>query len=416
MNTETQTGIGSNSSEDGFSRESEPTQSSKTLNGEPATNSLKSSPAKESAAVDLRRRVDLWMAYYDAEYAGEPPELVPHLLRDLMAEIERPRSALTEHRPSNTSASPTVSEERAVRENAAGAAAIIKRQAAEIEQLKYDLKVQKAVNETAYIPHRSLVESRDGLQKRYDGLQAERDRLRAALKLRDTALRLIKSGPPLRMANDAVASWAAFIASEALSAEPNFHTKTCILGIESHHNCDCRAPDSAVETPPAPASKKDSLSARLTEFSLSLANKGYPKPAALVKEAADEIERLTRERDELTVRLAELARGWTEAADWKTWRDRLRLIVQELVGYAGGMEYDTWRMFVQRAEQALSGEPNSVPETAAKPAGDGEDNSHVKLTGSCDKCRRVWTVYSEPRTDVIVKAFHCPCGHTTVMD
>lgn len=50
--------------------------------------------------------------------------------------------------------------------------------------------------------------------------EAKRDRLRAALDLRNTALRLIKSGPPLRMANDAVASWAAFIASEALSAEP----------------------------------------------------------------------------------------------------------------------------------------------------------------------------------------------------
>lgn len=51
--------------------------------------------------------------------------------------------------------------------------------------------------------------------------ERERDRLSAKLRLQDTALRLIKAGPPLRMANDAVASWAAFIASEALSGEPS---------------------------------------------------------------------------------------------------------------------------------------------------------------------------------------------------
>lgn len=58
MNTETQMGTGSNSREDGFSRESEPTQLSRTPSDEPATNSLKLSPAKENAAADLRRRVD----------------------------------------------------------------------------------------------------------------------------------------------------------------------------------------------------------------------------------------------------------------------------------------------------------------------------------------------------------------------
>lgn len=54
--------------------------------------------------------------------------------------------------------------------------------AAEIELLTRELKVQKAVNDLAYIPHRNLVESRDGLQKRYDKVEAERDRLRAALE------------------------------------------------------------------------------------------------------------------------------------------------------------------------------------------------------------------------------------------
>lgn len=50
---------------------------------------------------------------------------------------------------------------------------------AEIERLARELEVQKAVNDLAYIPHRNLVESRDGLQKRFDKVEAERDRLRA---------------------------------------------------------------------------------------------------------------------------------------------------------------------------------------------------------------------------------------------
>lgn len=49
----------------------------------------------------------------------------------------------------------------------------------EIERLSRELAVQKGVNDLAYIPHRALVESRDGLQKRYDKVESERDRLRA---------------------------------------------------------------------------------------------------------------------------------------------------------------------------------------------------------------------------------------------
>lgn len=39
-----------------------------------------------------------------------------------------------------------------------------------------------------------------------------------------------------------------------------------------------------------------------------------------------------------------------------------------------------------------------------------------RLTGLCDSCKRTWSVDCDPRTDVIVSAFHCQCGHTTLMD
>lgn len=49
-------------------------------------------------------------------------------------------------------------------------------------------------------------------------LAAERDRLQQRLSLRETALRLIAAGPPITMANDGVAAWAAFVAQEGLSS------------------------------------------------------------------------------------------------------------------------------------------------------------------------------------------------------
>lgn len=45
-----------------------------------------------------------------------------------------------------------------------------------------------------------------------------------------------------------------------------------------------------------------------------------------------------------------------------------------------------------------------------------ETTDKPRLTGQCDSCHRGWTVIGETGADVIVKAFHCPCGHTTVMD
>lgn len=56
------------------------------------------------------------------------------------------------------------------------------------------------------------------------------------------------------------------------------------------------------------------------------------------------------------------------------------------------------------ATEALAGK--SPVETSDKP----------RLTGQCVACHREWTVIGETGTDVIVRAFHCPCGHTTVME
>lgn len=86
---------------------------------------------------------------------------------------------------------------------------VLVKQEEEIERLTRGRDGWKRLND-AHIAESNAIAARLG---------AERDRLQAALELRNTALRLIKAGPPLRMANDAVASWAAFIASEALSGE-----------------------------------------------------------------------------------------------------------------------------------------------------------------------------------------------------
>lgn len=44
------------------------------------------------------------------------------------------------------------------------------------------------------------------------------------------------------------------------------------------------------------------------------------------------------------------------------------------------------------------------------------DHPLPPLTGQCSACGRGWKVQSEPRVDLIVTAFHCPCGQVTRMN
>lgn len=94
-----------------------------------------------------------------------------------------------------------------------------------------------------------------------------------------------------------------------------------------------------------------------------------------------EIEHLTRERDELTVRLAELARGWSEAVDWKTERDRLRAAL-EWYARAGWMEFANEDDNGRRAREVLSGAGHAV-ETTAKP-------TDSELYSSSELFRHIW--------------------------
>ncbi len=70
---------------------------------------------------------------------------------------------------------------------------------AEIERLRYDLKVQKGVNDLAYIPHRHLVEQNDKLRARVAELEkaapetsAELEQLR---RIDHAARKVVDFGP-----------------------------------------------------------------------------------------------------------------------------------------------------------------------------------------------------------------------------
>jgi hypothetical protein len=45
-----------------------------------------------------------------------------------------------------------------------------------------------------------------------------------------------------------------------------------------------------------------------------------------------------------------------------------------------------------------------------------KENSNLKLTCMCEGgCGRTFTIYYEPPWTVLIKSFHCQCGHVTVM-
>lgn len=90
------------------------------------------------------------------------------------------------------------------------------------------------------------------------------------------------------------------------------------------------------------------------------------------RDLLDEIERLTRERDEaratvqltetVTARMERLARGRIEAE-----RDRLRTALGELAADASDSGCLACDRTVRKVRKALSGDPNSAPETSGEP-------------------------------------------------